>query len=438
MPRNKKSNRSRHVNLKNLVRGSTGGSVAVEALKISLKPNESEVFSSWLRKTHPFSQYFKHLLPKSASTISGLKLGFTQGFDEEFFWALGILRSEKKALMVYVRQRRSFDIALEGGDFEQALLQLSEITRSVGWSHHALGTLCYLIGQTGGLEAQKDWIERNIFSETKAPISFFAYWMGVRAEPGADAGVFEASLKSYIRRIDNAEEEVFLEHILLGSAASPEHEATLLRQLQSQSLVDLYEGLVSQAMAAASDFRSTSKMYFDEFMPLMKELRDERYLRISVAMGDLTAFEKIHSAETGWSPSREVNFSKRLTSEPAHPAPKNFVDLIKSIRDTGSNEKALRAKLAKYTYSSLWSRLSQFAGTAHRLRSATSIDEILLQYRIRFLHDDGLDPFLLSVLHPQLVEEYLRDLSDRESLERVSKPCAQGTKADDGACQSSE
>lgn len=415
MPRKKKTARSRQADLKNIVRGASGASFSIENLKLSLNLEEIEEFSFWLRKTHALSPYFRHLIPRTPSRIGGLTLGNTQGISEELLWAMGILQAEKKSLETYVNIRHLLDYALEKGDYEHALIHIEAITKAVGWSHHTLGTMCYLIGQTQGLEAQKDWIDEQIFSKTKSPIAFFDYWLGVRTEPGAEASVFETSLKNYIRSIDNAEEKVFLEHILFGKAASQKLEATLIRQLDNQSLVDLYEGLVVQAMAAASDFRSTSGLYFVSFIPFMQEVRDERALRIAAAMGSCGAFESIRSDTNEWSPSQEVNFVRRLSPKQVASAPKVFRDLVCSIGDIQVNEKDLRARLGQYTYASLWSRLSQFARTAHRLRLATSIEEILLQYRFRFLHDDGVDPFLFAVLHPAIVSERLNDWPARDN-----------------------
>lgn len=417
MPRNRKTARSRRTELKNIVRGSTGASFAVEALKLSLNVNELADMSSWLRTTHSLSPYFRHLIPRAPSRIGGLTLGNTQETQEELLWAIGILHAEKNLLTSYVKDRRLLNRALEDGDNDTALTHLDTMVKTVGWSHHALGTKCFLVGQTEGLEPQKDWIEEQVFSKTTAPIAFFAYWMGVRTEPGGETSVFETALKSYIQNIDNEEEKVFLEHILLGSAAPPSLEATLIRQLQNQSLVDLYEGLVVQAMAAASEFRNTSEYYFSSLVPLMQELHDERSSRISAAMGDREAFEIIRSNTNSWSPSQEINFVRKLNAKPAILAPESFKDLVRSIGNVEINERELRSKLGSYTYASLWSPLSQFAGTAHRLRQATSIDEILLQYRYRFLHDAGVDPFLFGLLHPAIVAERLGDVSTDELLE---------------------
>jgi hypothetical protein len=407
MPRKRKSARSRQTDLKNIVRGSTGATFAIESLKLSLNVNEMAEMSFWLRKTHALSPYFRYLIPRKPSGIGGLTLGNTQETREELLWSIGMLRAETSALSSYINGRHLVDRTLESGDFESAVIHLEEVIKTVGWSHYSLGTMCFLIGQTAGLEAQKDWIEKNIFSKTNAPIAFFAYWMGVRTEPDAEASVFERAIKSYIHRTDDEEERVFLEHILLGNAAPSSMEATLIRQLQNQSLVDLYEGLVVQAMAAASDFRPTSELYFEFLLPLMQDVEDNRALRISAAMGDGEAFRSICSSVTSWSPSQEINFVRNLGSKTAELAPKNFKELVSSIGNIELNERELRSKLGSYTYASLWSSLSQFAGTAHRLRSATSIDEILLQYRFRFLHDVGVDPFLFGLLHPAVVAERL-------------------------------
>lgn len=420
MPRNKRLIRSRQAKLKNMVRGSSGSPVAVEALKQSLRSEEAQELSFWLRKTHAASPRFRYLFPRTPSRIGGLTLGATQGVGEEFLWALGMLNAEKKSLQEYVNRRQHLDSALERGDFEKAQLQVEEIVKAVGWSHHILGTKCYLLGQSEGLEAQKEWIDEHIFAKTSSPIVFFAYWLGVRTEPDANANVFQTSIKSYIRTINDAEDEVFLRHVLLGSAASPDLEATLIRQLQNQSLVDLYEGLVIQAMAAASDFRSTSECYFSSFIPLMAELNDVRATRISAAMGDREAFEKLRAETAQWRPTQELSFARQLASNPAEPAPQNFGELLSSIGSIGINERDFRTKLGQYTYASLWSRLSQFAGTAHRLRTATSIEDILLQYRFRFLNDGGFDPFLFGTLHPAVVSERLDDFSDRCEIQEMT------------------
>lgn len=281
--------------------------------------------------------------------------------------------------------------------------------------------MCYLIGQTEGLEAQKDWIDEHVFAKTTSPIVFFAYWLGVRTEPNANANVFHTSIARYIRSIGDPEEEVFLQHILLGSAASSDLEGTLIRQLQSQSLVDLYEGLVIQAMAAASDFRSTSEIYFSTFIPLMKELNDMRSTRISAAMGDSEAFEKLRAETAEWSLKGEMSSGQQLAARQVAPAPHNFGELLWSIRSIGIDERDFRTKLGQYTYSSLWSRLGQFAGTAYRLRTATSIEDILLQYRFRFLHDSDFDPFLFGTLHPAVVSERLNDFSDQDQIQDSSR-----------------
>ena len=417
MPRKRKAVRTRQTTLKNIIRGSTGASFAVEVLRSSLNFEEIEELSYWLRKTHAHSPYFRHLLPRSPSQIGGLTLGTTNSVSKELLWAIGILCAEKNLLMTYVHRRQSLDSSIESGDYEDAIRHLEGINSAVGWSHHTLGTMCYLLGQTQGLEFQKDWIEKQVFSKTSTPIAFFAYWLGVRTEPGAEANVFEASLRNYIRSIDNAEEEVFLEHILLGCAASPDLEPTLIRQLHSQSLVDLYEGLVLQAMTAASDFRSTSEIYFTKLIPLMQELRDGRARRISAAMGDSEAFEVIRLDTSNWSPCQEVSIARKLTPKPLAFAPKNLADLACLICDISAKEKDSSARLRQYTYASLWSRLSQFSGTAYRLRHATSIEEILIQYRLRFLQDEGIDSFHFGVLHPAIASEMQSNFSDSESHE---------------------
>lgn len=133
MPRNKRTPRSRQAKLKNIVRGSSGASFAVEALKQSVKTEEAEKLSLWLRKTHAASPHFRYLIPRSPSRVGGLTLGTTQDVGEEFTWAVGILSAEKKSLKEYVNRRQDLDSALERSEFDRARVLLEEIVKAVGW-----------------------------------------------------------------------------------------------------------------------------------------------------------------------------------------------------------------------------------------------------------------------------------------------------------------
>ena len=403
MPRKRRSAHTRETDLKNIVRGAGGSPLSIEILKHNLSASEATSIAAWLRHTQRLSSYFKYLVPISPSGLGGLSLGPTQSFATELNWAIGILKSERKRLELYLEFRQKLDSLISSGEFEAAKKKLSEISAELGWSHHMLGTMCFLVGQTEGLEAQKSWIEQQVFSRTNMPVVFFAYWLGVRTEPDSEPGVFERSLKSYIDDTGDKEESTFLNHIFFGTAAPGETEAILVRQLQSQSLIDLYEGLVIQSIAASCDFRSSSELYYNKFLPFMRELGDDRATRISLAMGDGDALIELERESPEWSPSQELNFLRNLSSKPSSPAPILLSELMTSIGSSELKDREVRTKLGAFAYASLWGKLSQIAGTAYRLRSATTLAEVLEQYRFRFIHDDGLDPFFCGLLHPAVV-----------------------------------
>lgn len=346
-------------------------------------------------------------MPRNPSNVGGLSLGSTQDVLNEMMWAIGILSAEQKILKRYIAQKASLDSIMADSDYEAASVCLENMVKLTGWSHFALGTKCYLIGQIEGLEAQKSWIASQVFDRTSAPVVFFAYWVGVRTEPAGEPLVFERSINQYIDNTMDEEERIFLLHIMLGEPAPAASEALLLRQLQNQSVVDLYEGMVSQAVAAASDFRDSSQHYYNAFLPLMSEIGDQRAVSIAAAMGDERAFANLKSTLSDWTPSKELNFARTLAPEPTSKGPGSFKKLVHSFCNDSLNDRELRSSLGLTAYSAIWSTFSQYAATAYRLKSTTSLEDAIFQYRIRFVHDGGLDPFLCGLLHPAVVAEHI-------------------------------
>ena len=358
-------------------------------------------------------------MPRNPSNVGGLSLGSTQDVLNEMMWAIGILSAEQKILKGYISQKALLDSLMADGDYEAASVCLDNVVKLTGWSHLALGMKCYLIGQTEGLEAQKSWIASQVFERTSAPVVFFAYWVGVRTEPAGEPLVFERSIKQYIDSTMDEEERVFLLHIMLGEPAPAASEALLLRQLQNQSVVDLYEGLVSQSIAAASDFRDSSQHFYEAFLPFMSEIGDQRAVSIAAAMGDERAFASLRSTLSEWTPSQELNFARTLALKPISKGPKAFKKLVHSFCNDALNDRELRSSLGMTAYSAVWSTFSQYAATAYRLKSTTSLEEAIFQYRIRFVHDGGLDPFLCGLLHPAIVAEHVDEAQFESNCRHV-------------------
>ena len=373
----------------------------------------------WFSKAFPLGAFSKHATPRQPSSIPGISKGIATTLEREIIWAVAILQSNSSKLREYIRARQRIEGKLAHGEFSDAERLLDELTSKVCWSHSGLALKLFLVSNLKGLEAQKNWLVENILDRTNSPAAFFGYWLGVRQEPEADPQDFEAHIVQAVPNLYNASEDnAFLQHILMARAASPEEEASLVQQLQAQSIIDMYEGLVSQLIDTAAKGQNSCEYYLSHLVPLMEKIGDWRHEGVKSLLSGGSEI-KIRDCDTAWSASRFIDTLRRGEESTLSGAPAAYGQALGASVDMTRPDRENRTILGSLAYSDVWSDMCIFLRATYNLKFARSSEEIVLLNRIRFIVDKRPSPYLSGYVQEAYEdnphnEEFQMGVSDRD------------------------
>lgn len=372
----------------------------------------------WFSKTFPLSALSKHATPQHPSSIPGISKGVVTTLEQEVTWAVAILQSNSKRLREYIEFKRRIAESLANGDFPEAQHILDDLTRSVCWSHSCLALKLFLISKTEGLEAQKRWLSGNILDRTKSPAAFFGYWLGVRQEPETDPRDFEAKIVQSVRSLNTENEDnTFLQHIFLARASPSDEEASLVQQLQAQSIIDMYEGLVSQLIDCAARCRENIRQYLEYLVPLMDSIGDWRQVRIEYILSGNIDAPSPHGT-SGWSASRFIDQLRRSSSDTSRGSPAAYSEALGASVDMTRTDRENRSILGSLANSDVWSDMCVFLRSTCDLKLARTPEEIISLNRVKFLSDPCPSPYLAGYLQRTQMPASCHGAPQRDVIEQ--------------------
>ncbi|MBE1291011.1 MAG: hypothetical protein GJ677_00830 [Rhodobacteraceae bacterium] len=343
----------------------------------------------------------------------------------EILWSIGLIESEFETVVQYLQMKQDAALQAENGNFAQVEDIVDHYLKANPWSLTVLSQKVFLVSSRRGLEAQREWLNNEVYSHGSSPSAIFSYWFGLRSEPGVDPLVFERDFREgVLNDTFTATETSFLEFFFLGAMPQEEDEAALLRSTQNQSIIDQYEALTSLCIHAACDNRASAKTYFETVFPFMRRLNDPRTEKLGVILGHGPSVEnaklslvaetlsgyrsKAHELEN-WSAGQAISHL-RLTHNQEFPkaagGPAHFKKTIMSAISNRQLNAEDRECLKTSLFASSHSAQSQFALSSLRLKNATSPKEFRTWNLYRFLYDKEFDLALATNLHP-IVFTYL-------------------------------
>lgn len=408
MPRKKKTSKKISVGLRNIARGQQGSIFSATVLKELTPRDELARTAYWFSHAFPLGKMNKYILPKKPSSLPGVSVGHATDIEREVIWSTALLQSKFYQLRKYLCQKKIIERCLGEGEYKAAELELDKLTNRISWSHSFLALKLFLLSENEGLESQKDWIFENVLRITNSPAAFFSYWLGVRQETGRDPRDFENYLTQTIPSLyTTGEDDGFLQHILMARQASEKDEANLIQQLQTQSIIDMYEGLVSHFVTAACEARKSLKFYIQHLLPLMENLDDIRASKVKAILNDEEKFFEILNNK-GWSASSFLNKMREGENPNIDNAPKIYADGIFAATDFKKTDRENRSLLGSLAYADVWNDMCAFLRATYQLRSATKVHEVVMLNRARFIYDVKPCPYLTGYIEGnELKNKYL-------------------------------
>jgi len=171
----------------------------------------------------------------------------------ELSWTAGILSCFTSELAQFVAERDVFYRDFLHGSFEAAEAKLTEIVRRFGHSIWSIDQKLKLLQASGGLKAQKDYLEEVISTKGLAfMVGWMAYHLSLRAENTTSPAMVEdilaeAGLTGVQSLLDYTRS-----HISTYDLTLINDPGSVLSLQQSSPIVDQFETFVSMALVHAS------------------------------------------------------------------------------------------------------------------------------------------------------------------------------------------
>ncbi|HDZ51568.1 hypothetical protein LCGC14_0111240 [marine sediment metagenome] len=403
--------------MKNFARGQRGSVTSAAVLKEVSPRVELPGVAVWFSKAFPLGALGKHATPRQPNAIPGISVGIASTLEREVIWAVAILQSNAQKLRDYIELKGRIEEYLARGDFAEAQRILDNLTQNVCWSHGCLALKLFLISKIEGLESQKNWLVENILGRTNSPAAFFGYWLGVRQEPETDPQDFETNIVQSVPNLFTVNEDnAFLRHILMARAASPDEEANLVQQLQAQSIIDMYEGLVSQLIDCSARHRESKRHYLNHLVPLMEDIGDWRQKGVEYLLSGNIDSETLDGA-SGWSASRFIDRLRHASTDSSSGDPAAYAEALGASIDMTRADRENRAILGSFAYSDVWSDMCVFLRATYDLKSARTSDEIISLNRIRFLSDKCPSPYVTGYVQQAQIPSAYHKALERSTFE---------------------
>ncbi|WP_179152794.1 hypothetical protein [Chromohalobacter israelensis] len=393
-----------NIKLRNFARGRRGALISASVIKEASSLSKLLQNAVWFVRAFPYGEQVKHTLPNKPSAIPGISVGTSTSLEREIIWAVAILWTRSYKLSKYLSGKWEIEEFLADGEYFYAEQALNNLTNDVCWSHSSLALKLFLISENEGLEAQKDWVLVNILKKTKSPSAFFSYWLGVRQERGREPHDFESYFsQNFPVLYAESEESVFIQHILMARQANEYNEAKLIQQLQTQSIVDMYEGLVSHLINAACEYRESLRYYLKHLMPLMDHLDDFRSDKVRALLGNEGDISNLLS-KGEWSASRFANEIRDGEKSRNFEPPKGYASGVLAATDLEKTERENRAFLGSLAYADVWSGMCSFLRATYQLRLVTKVKDVVALNRARFIFDRRPCAYLLGYVQDVTLE----------------------------------
>lgn len=290
MPVSRKRNPPSHSEWRNAVRGGTDLKTPLDAVRASYPLQALPKIASWVAKSQRHRSPIDGVFPKSVARISSMPPFATQSLDRELAWAIGTLIVYEDELGRYVNKREALDELLSQAKYLEAVEIVDDINGSLCWSLEMMAARIGLTSLVHGLEGQKNWISAQTVEGASVAANFYCYWFGVRSENDQNPGRYRTEIKTRIETFwTDANGKRFLAYQLAGEDVADGDEAEMLAQVQTHSVIDLYEFCVQLARVCAAEGRAASYPLYNYFLPFMSRIGDVRVDKISFLMGNLSA-----------------------------------------------------------------------------------------------------------------------------------------------------
>lgn len=223
------------------------------------------------QKSKTFDIYIKQLYPKSIDDLyTGYILSKKCTCQNLLLWYAIVINQNASKINKYVDLKDKYEINFIDGNYVEANSILEYIEDEICYSFWSIDNRLSLAEYQGGLEKNKEYLEKIISSNSDNIVKFAAEFQSFKAEKSINN-------RQYIHRIDNAFSgndvdyySFFKEKLLPIQDFQEDEIADILRLNMNASIIDMYNTFVKICMRILtcenSEYQDTVKDAFSEIV----------------------------------------------------------------------------------------------------------------------------------------------------------------------------
>ncbi|WP_445354652.1 hypothetical protein ACJJI5_16300 [Microbulbifer sp. EKSA008] len=235
-----------------------------------------------------FSEAICHLtFPKSLEELRNAKRLSSVDARTEFIWCASVLSLYTEQLNEFIKTRDEFERRFLYGDYEQCHKLLDELEGSLGVSMWLIARRIQLLQVSGGLKAQKDYVERVLSVEDIHPLAgYFAFFFGLRSESAVTLQGFREELQDTLSiPIPGLRDHIIYQvcPYYLYEIQNPEK---VIEFDETFPVIDRYESFLwmSELCFSRGELEISNKG-LDKAIPLLREIYDARLDNLRSLLG---------------------------------------------------------------------------------------------------------------------------------------------------------
>ena len=208
---------------------------------------------AWLR-----SQWF----PSNYSLMHrGFSVSPNDGGHRLLLWYANIIEVYSDEINKYIKYKEEFEKNFILGNYALAESCLKNLEQDMGVSLWSIESSFSLYEYFGGLEKNKELLEKISSSEADAWIKTFAYFFSFKAEKGINNRQYVHRINNYLSKYDKDIRALFTEKLFPFSNFMLEDIEDILCYVFCFPIVDIYNTFINICVRVASDKSSPKYMY---------------------------------------------------------------------------------------------------------------------------------------------------------------------------------
>jgi tetratricopeptide (TPR) repeat protein len=215
----------------------------VSAAKATVPIGQIAHFINELAKTPIYTRaYAPEAFPIS---LAAMKPGFIAriaSLERELVWTAAILKTFEAELSRFVQLEAQFNERMFAAQFEQAQLVLEEIEHLFGHSLWVISSRLWLLQESQGLEAQKEFRDRILEQKTNGVTSYIAFYLSVRIETTVTSSKYVETIEDLNETFGKHEalKSYCCSHLLLPDRLDVERFNEVIGYEENSPIIDRY------------------------------------------------------------------------------------------------------------------------------------------------------------------------------------------------------